>query len=145
MFLRRLSAHVSAATREKALLSLRQICTDEMSRGTFIQEGGFKLCCELAVSHTESAALRREAAHAVAKALVTTNPHVMSEHQRLGAMRPLLYLCKESGTTQLQQFEALLSLTNLLSCGMAEQNRFASEKCVTWLDYFLIIFFIFIY
>ena len=75
-------------------MSLRQICGDERSRGAFIQEGGFKICCEANTKDSESPTARREAAHAVAKSLVTTNPHVLSEHQRLGAMRPLLYLCK---------------------------------------------------
>lgn len=76
------------------MTSLRQICSDERSRGAFIQEGGFKICCEANTKDSESPATKREAAHAVAKSLVTTNPHVLSEHQRLGAMRPLLYLCK---------------------------------------------------
>jgi hypothetical protein len=30
----------------------------------------------------------------VAKALVTTNPTLLSEHLRLSAFKPLLYLCK---------------------------------------------------
>lgn len=76
------------------MVSLRQICADERSRGAFIQEGGFKTCCETNTKDSESPTARREAAHAVAKSLVTTNPHVLSEHQRLGAIRPLLYLCK---------------------------------------------------
>jgi hypothetical protein len=37
---------------------------------------------------------RREAAHAIAKTLVTTNPHILSEHLRLGVMRPLIFLCR---------------------------------------------------
>lgn len=37
---------------------------------------------------------RLECAHAVAKTLVTTNPNVLSEHLKLGAIKPLLFLCK---------------------------------------------------
>ena len=39
-------------------------------------------------------ACRLECAHAVAKTLVTTNPNVLSEHLKLGAIKPLLLLCK---------------------------------------------------
>jgi hypothetical protein len=46
---------------------------------------------------------RREAAHAIAKTLVTTNPHILSEHLRLGVMHPLIFLCREVEGTNLQQ------------------------------------------
>jgi hypothetical protein len=36
----------------------------------------------------------REAAHAIAKSLITINPHVLSVHLRLGSIEPLLFLCK---------------------------------------------------
>jgi hypothetical protein len=78
---------------------------------------------------------RLEAAHAVAKTLVTTNPNLLSEHQRLGCIKPLLLLCKETATTNLQQFEALLALTNVLSCGNAEHDKFAAEKGVGAVHY----------
>ena len=68
----------------------------------------------------------------VAKTLVTTNPHLLSEHQRLGAIKPLVMLCRESDSSYLQQFEALLALTNILSCGSDEHDRFTSEKYVDW-------------
>ncbi len=71
---------------------------------------------------------RREAAHAIAKTLVTTNPTILSEHLRLAVFRPLLFLCKDVDSTNLQQFEALLALTNLTSCGQVEHDRFTAEK-----------------
>lgn len=37
-------------------------------------------------------------------------------------------LCRETDAGNLQQFEALLALTNLLSCGEGEQNKFDAEK-----------------
>ena len=38
--------------------------------------------------------VRRDAAHAVAKTLVSINPHSLTEHLRLGAMLPLIALCR---------------------------------------------------
>jgi len=80
-------------------------------------------------------AARLEAAHAVAKTLVTTNPHLLTEHQRLGAVKPLLMLCRDGDATNLQQFECLLSLTNVLSCGEPEHNKFIAEKGISTVHY----------
>jgi hypothetical protein len=66
----------------------------------------------------------------VAKMLVTTNPTLLSEHLRTSAVAPLLFLCGDVDGTNLQQFEACLSLTNLTSCGESEQDRLASEQGV---------------
>ena len=44
--------------------------------------------------------------------------------------RPLLLLCTSHEAAQLQQFEALLALTNMLSVGDEEQEKFASAKGV---------------
>ena len=52
----------------------------------------------------------------------------MSAHQRLGVIHPLLDLCRDVDSTNLQQFEALLSLTNILTAGQAEVGRFIKEK-----------------
>ena len=47
----------------------------------------------ISTMHTQGA-IRREAAHCTAKSLVTTNPILLKEHQRLSAIRALLFLCK---------------------------------------------------
>ncbi len=88
---------------------MRQICVDEASRGLMIQQGGFKACCSSAIdedlqvdhrllffpaSPSLQKSTRLECAHAVAKTLVTSNPTLLSEHMRLGAIRPLVFLCR---------------------------------------------------
>lgn len=88
-------------------------------------------------AHTAQKSIRLEAAHAVSKMLVTTNPNLLSEHQRLGSIKPLIALCKESSTSNLQQFEALLALTNVLSCGPTEHEKFAAEKGVQTVHYLI--------
>lgn len=89
--------------------------------------------CFDVIAHVHQSIVRREAAHALAKMLVTTNPTLLSEHARLGSIRPLLYLCRENDSTELQQFEALLAVTNIISCGSAERSRFDSDRSAHWL------------
>eukprot|EP01039_Chlorochromonas_danica_P003633 gene3633-3978_t len=119
------------------LALIRLICVDEQSRGVFIQQGGLKLCCSIANDTNCEKTTRLEAGHAVAKALVTTNPHLLSEPLRLSSFRPLLLLCREVDASLLQQFEALLALTNLLSCGPTEQDRFVADKGVGVVHYLM--------
>lgn len=98
----------------------RQISVSEIVRGHIIQQGGLKAMLDVAgddkievsvVYHVVvcmcvygemilfififlQSGIRREAGHCIAKTLVTTNPILLKEHQRLSAIRSLLYLCK---------------------------------------------------
>jgi hypothetical protein len=100
-------AHDSKQTKEAACRTLRQICVEESIRGLVVQQGGLKACVAIATdedcevspllccsSPAPQKSTRREAAHAIAKTLVTTNPNILSEHVRLGVMRPLIFLCR---------------------------------------------------
>ena len=136
-FLVRLLAKGSARAKESAARALRQICVEDSARGLVVQHGGLKACCSVAMEEATARDCRREAAHAVAKTLVTTNPNMLSEHARVGAIPPLLMLCKDVDASSLQQFEALLALTNILSCGATEQDRFCSERGVTAVHYLI--------
>ena len=49
-------------------------------------------------------------------------------YQLYKSTRPLLLLCISHEAEQLQQFEALLALTNILSVGQEEQDKFVSSK-----------------
>lgn len=53
--------------------------------------------------------------HCVAKLLITTNPALLTHAQRIGSIKPLINLVKEGESTELQRFEALLSVTNIAS------------------------------
>ena len=87
--------------------------------------GALKASCAAAADDALPRGARREAAHAAAKILVTTNPTLLSEPLRLSAVGPLLLLCRDVDATNLQQFEACLALTNLTSVGAPEQVRVA--------------------
>lgn len=59
------------------------------------------------------------------KCLVTTNPNILSDRQRMDPIAGLLWLCKYEKGTNLQQFEALMALTNLASCNDEIKNSIA--------------------
>lgn len=124
----RLLTQDSKQTKEYAARTLRQICVEESVRGQMGQQGGLKACTAVATDEDCEKSIRREASHAIAKALVTTNPTILSEHLRLGCVKPLVFLCRDVDSTNLQQFEALMALTNLTSCGPVEQEKFVAEK-----------------
>ena len=133
----RLLSHESKQTKAFAARALRQICIEESVRGQMSQQGGLKSCSTVATDEDCEKETRREAAHAIAKALVTTNPNILTEHLRLGCIKPLIFLCKDVDASNLQQFESLMALTNLTSCGPVEQDRFASEKGVIAVHYLM--------
>lgn len=133
----RLMSQDSKQTKEYAARTLRQLCVEESVRGQMGQQGGLKACTVVATDEECEKPIRREAAHAMAKALVTTNPTILSEHLRLGCIKPLVFLCRDVDSSNLQQFEALMALTNLSSCGPVEQERFVAEKGVTAVHYLM--------
>ena len=67
--------------------------------------------------------------------MITTNPLVLTNAQLLGCIKPLLLLLHDNDSTDLQRFEALLSLTNLASTGEATKNKIVSEKGLSILNY----------
>jgi hypothetical protein len=132
-----LLANGSARTKETAARALRQICVDESSRGLMIQQGGLKACCDATNDELNVKSIRLEAGHAIAKTLVTTNPTILSEHVRLGTIRPLLFIAKDIDSSNLIQFESLLAITNIVSCGLSEQGKFVSEKGIAHVHYLM--------
>ena len=149
--LSRLLSFGSTQTRDTAARALRQICIEESVRGQFIQQGALRTCSDVISSEKSSSSkddaketsgllspeARRESAHAIAKALVTTNPSLLAEHMRVGAIQPLVGLAKDVDSSTLQQFEALLSITNIVSCGELEATRFVKEKGIHSVHYLM--------
>jgi len=77
----------------------------------------------------------RSAEHCVAKILVSTNPGLLTVSQRMGVIKPLIRLIRDHDSTDLQRFEALLSLTNVASHGHEVRERIIAEKGVSTLSY----------
>ena len=72
--------------------------------------------------------VKLELSHCIAKTLITTNPLLLTEHLRLSCISSLIFLCRDVDSDNLKQFEALLAITNLTSCGEIEQNKLAHDK-----------------
>lgn len=78
----------------------------------------------------------RHARHCISKLLVTTNPNLLTNSQRLGSILPLLKLVNDHDASDLCKFEALLSITNLGSVqGMETKNKIVNSKGLNILNY----------
>jgi hypothetical protein len=131
------SSFSSTKTKHNAALAMKQICTEETVRGKVIAQGGLRATMSAASNKSLEPEVRRFCAHALAKLLVTTNSTLLSSHNRIDSIKPLLHLCNEDSYTYLEHFEALMSLTNITSCGELEQNAFVAQKGVTILKYLM--------
>lgn len=127
----------SLKAKETAARALRQLCTELSARGPVIQQGGLTACYKLVGDDLCEKAARLEAAHVVAKTLITTNPAALPDHVRLGAIQPLLFACRHVDASNLLQFEACMSLTNLVSFGAAEQDKMVADKGVSAVHYLM--------
>ncbi|CAM9732538.1 unnamed protein product, partial [Phaeothamnion confervicola] len=129
--------HGSEAARLAVATCFRRLATDVSVRGALVQQGALTFLVNLAADPTASDRCRGEARHAVAKTLVSVNPALLSDAQRLGAIVPLMALCRrpDSEGTDLERFEALLALTNLASSGDAARDRIAADSGLRALAY----------
>ncbi len=73
--------------------------------------------------------------HTIAKLLVTTNPALLSTSQCMGSIKPLIMLVHDHDSSDLQKFEALLSLTNLASFNDNTKQRIVAERGITYLSF----------
>jgi protein unc-45 len=77
----------------------------------------------------------RQARHCIAKLLVTTNPNLLTSSQQMGSIKPLIQLIRDNDSTDFQQFEALLAITNLASAGDETKEHIVAEKGISTLSY----------
>ncbi|KJE92716.1 hypothetical protein CAOG_08729 [Capsaspora owczarzaki ATCC 30864] len=101
------------------------VATDTANRGLIVRQGGVKALMGLANKGTPKGV--NIAAQALAKVAITMDPNIAFAGQKAAELvRPLLRLCQsESG---LQNYEALLALTNLASVGDELRQRIVLEK-----------------
>jgi hypothetical protein len=136
----------SEHTLEQIVIAMMRMANEPSVRGTMIQQGCLSACINLnktpsdASSSTvglnaEERKIMRNAQHTIAKLLVTTNPNSLNTSQCMGSIQPLLQLIKDNDSSDLQIFEALLSLTNLASLNESTIQHIVSEKGITILSY----------
>lgn len=152
----------SEHTLEQISIAMMRMANEPSIRGSMIQQGCLSACIKLnqrpsdgsssssapsssSKNHSTSSStagfsieqkkLMRNAQHTIAKLLVTTNPNSLTTSQCMGSIQPLLQLIKDSDSSDLQTFEALLSLTNVASLNDSTKQHIVSEKGISILSY----------
>lgn len=128
----------SDQTLEQIVLALNRIANVQSVRGTMIQQGVLSTLIKLEKNNEISDIRKkiiRNIRHCIAKLLITINPSLLTSAQSMGAIKPLLQLVREIDSNDLQKFEALLSLTNLVSMGDDTKNKVSAEKGISSLKY----------
>ena len=129
--LNHLSSSHSLSILEQTTRIFLSLVEEQSNRGLVVQQGGGKALIILARSNTEVG--RVKAAQAISKILITTNPQLAFPGERvLETVSPLVRLLKSE--RQLQQFEALMALTNLASLGPKLCSKIVTEKGVHWVE-----------
>nr|XP_054754346.1 protein unc-45 homolog B-like [Lytechinus pictus] len=105
-------------------------------RGLVVQQGGAKALVPLAIEGTLEGKTR--AAQALAKIGITMNPEVAFPGQRhLEVVRPLVQLL-DVENTGLQNFEALMALTNLSSMNDSVRTRIIKETGFSQIENYML-------
>ena len=124
---------------EQIVLALNRMANTQSVRGTMIQQGVLSALIKLEKNEKNPSDIRkkiiRSIRHCMAKLLVTINPGLLTSAQSMGSIKPLLQLVREIGSSDLQKFEALLSLTNLCSLGENTKNKVSSENGISTLKF----------
>jgi hypothetical protein len=130
----------SEHTLEQSLLGLKRMASEPSVRGQMIQQGVLSACIkqEKNETPTETDTMKkviRCARHTIAKILITTNPSLLTSAQRLGSIKPLIQLIRDTNALDLDVFEALMSVTNIASSGEDAKNRIVAERGIAALHY----------
>lgn len=131
-----LSKTESKNAREQVSRVYLTVATDESYRGQIVQAGGVKTLLNL--SHEKNTDLGTQvAAQTLAKIAITQDPKITFPGQRMyEVVRPLISLL-HIDRTGLQNFEALLALTNLSSISDSVRQRITSEKGIPMIEYYM--------
>jgi hypothetical protein len=126
-----LSAVDSPAIHEQVARVFLALVEDTAHRGKILQHGGVRTLLLLTTNNTDKGKML--AAQAIAKIGITNDPRLSFPGQRvLEVVRPLVQLLKsEQG---LQQFEALMALTNLAGTSDDVRQRIVKEHGVQLME-----------
>ncbi|BFF90137.1 protein unc-45 homolog B [Drosophila madeirensis] len=114
---------------------LNAVCGLQELRGKVVQDGGVKALLRMALEGTEKG--KRHASQALARIGITINPEVAFSGQRsLDVIRPLLNLLHQD-CTALENFEALMALTNLANMNESVRQRIVKEQGVSRIEFYL--------
>lgn len=104
-------------------------------RGTMIAQGAIGALLKIVSSlgtgaHTKT----KDATHALARLLITTDPRLLSESQVMDSIAPLLEQIRNNDD-QLILFECLMALTNIGSISWEAKERIVSLKGISPIEY----------
>ena len=127
--LAQLASIESKAARELLARIMNALCDAEQVRGRIIQQGGVKLLMALAqgdAKQPDKSYLL--SAHALARLGITINPEFVYPGQRMIAViKPLKRLLRPE-CTALQNFEALLAITNIAQAGESARTHILHDN-----------------
>ena len=134
-----LTEGASDQTLEEVILAMNRMANEPSVRGTMIQQGVLSRMIKIEKEEKTPSAIRkkiiRNIRHCMAKLLVTTNPALLTSAQKMGSIKPLVQLVRDIESTDLQKFEALLSLTNIAASGDDTKNKIAAENGISSLKF----------
>lgn len=114
---------------------LNSLCSMQDVRGKVVQDGGVKTLLKLALEGTEKG--KRQASQALARIGITINPEVAFAGQRAhDVIRPLLNSLHQDFTA-LENFEALMALTNLAAMNESVRKRIIKEQGLSKIEFYL--------
>ncbi|XP_060594947.1 protein unc-45 homolog B-like [Ruditapes philippinarum] len=123
-------------TREQVSRVFITVANNEAYRGQIVQAGGVKVLLSLALEKNTDLG-KQVAAQTLAKLAITQDPNITFTGQRMyEVVRPLISLL-DVERTGLQNFEALMALTNLSSISDSVRQRIVSEKGVPKIEYYM--------
>jgi hypothetical protein len=121
-----MAKHKSDSCRELIASIYLVLCENADNRGKIVAAGGGKALIPMALEGTSTGKSR--AAQALAKIAISINPELAFPGQRcLEVVRPLIKLLHPEKTT-LENYEALMALTNLASVDSHVRRRIIKEE-----------------
>ncbi|XP_047471995.1 LOW QUALITY PROTEIN: protein unc-45 homolog B-like [Penaeus chinensis] len=130
-----LSKTDSENSRELISRLFNAFCKDQENRGLVVQQGGTKALLGLAANGTKKG--KTCAAQALSRIAISINPEVSFPGQRAyEVVRPLLKLL-DIECTGLENFEALMGLTNIAGMSESARKRIIKEKGLPLIEHYM--------
>ncbi|XP_073429640.1 protein unc-45 homolog B isoform X2 [Dendrobates tinctorius] len=129
------NAILTDQTKEQLARVFLALCEDPKDRGIIVAQGGGKAMIPLALEGTEVG--KTKAAHGLAKIAAVSNPDIAFPGERIyEVVRPLVSLLNTE-KDGMQNFEALLALTNLSGKSEKLRQKIIKEKALSDIENYM--------
>ncbi|XP_063312694.1 protein unc-45 homolog B [Pelobates fuscus] len=129
------SAILTDQTKEQLARVFLALCDDPKDRGTIVAQGGGKAMIPLALEGTDVG--KTKASHGLAKIAAASNPDIAFPGERVyEVIRPLISLLNTE-RDGMQNFEALLGLTNLAAKSDKLRQKIIKEKALPEIENYM--------